>query len=383
VQTAGDHQVQDEPEVAVHANGDAFADAAECAHGAAFGVGKRGLGSSKEKRAGDSNALDRLTEDAWFECSEVGGDVGEFGHVVQIAGRTCAFARGVLRGRKRIGAQEGWPARLRGTSRAKTESGVGYTLANMGTLGWDGVRFQVGSDQSLLVYFDQDGSAGRTPDKVGTGSARPLQKQITHQSNEKVRKLLRLLAQEPVAGVRNLHPGYCSLMVKFDAVRMGHEELEGILRRYLERLEIVKLPERRLVEVPVCYGGEFGPDLDEVGALHRMSAAQVVEMHASVEYLVYFLGFVPGFAYLGELRRELVTPRLAAPRRKVPAGSVGIAGNQTGVYPFATPGGWRLLGRTPVAMFRAEREELSLLSIGDRVRFVPISAERFAELEKE
>jgi inhibitor of KinA len=106
-------------------------------------------------------------------------------------------------------------------------------------------------------------------------------------------------------------------------------------------------------------------------------------MHASVEYLVYFLGFVPGFAYLGELPGELVTPRLAVPRRKVPAGSVGIAGNQTGVYPFATPGGWRLLGRTPVAMFRAEREELSLLSIGDRVKFVPISAGRFAELEKE
>ena len=106
-------------------------------------------------------------------------------------------------------------------------------------------------------------------------------------------------------------------------------------------------------------------------------------MHAAAEYLVYFFGFVPGFAYLGELAKELVTPRLAAPRRKVAAGSVGIAGNQTGVYPFATPGGWRLIGRTPVAMFRADREELSLLSIGDRVRFTPISAKRFVELEKE
>jgi inhibitor of KinA len=246
----------------------------------------------------------------------------------------------------------------------------------MGTVAGDGVRFQVGSDQTLLVYFDQDGSAGRA-------EARPLQKQITLQANEKVRKLMLLLSQEPVAGLRNLHPAYCSLMVKFDGLRMRHEELEGILRGYIERVEIVKLPEARVVEIPVCYGGEFGPDLDEVGALHGMSATQVVEMHASVEYLVYFLGFVPGFAYLGELRKELVTPRLAVPRRKVPAGSVGIAGNQTGVYPFATPGGWRLLGRTPAAMFRAEREELSLLSIGDRVKFVPISAERFVELEKE
>jgi len=164
---------------------------------------------------------------------------------------------------------------------------------------------------------------------------------------------------------------------------MPHEELEEILRGYLARLDDVKLPEARLVEVPVCYGGEFGPDLAEVCTMRGVTAARAVELHASVEYLVYFLGFVPGFAYLGELPKELVMPRLAAPRRKVAAGSVGIAGNQTGVYPFATPGGWRLIGRTPVRMFQAGREGLSLLSIGDRVRFTPISAERFAALEKE
>src|SRR5207249_8068033 len=111
--------------------------------------------------------------------------------------------------------------------------------------------------------------------------------------------------------------------------------------------------------------------LAEVFVMRGLTEAQAVELHASVEYLVYFLGFMPGFAYLGELPKELVTARLATPRRRVPAGSVGIAGNQTGVYPFATPGGWRLIGRTPVAMFRADREELSLLSIGDRVRFAP------------
>jgi inhibitor of KinA len=236
-------------------------------------------------------------------------------------------------------------------------------------------RFQFASDQSLLVYFDEQGGRDRSKD-------RPLQSQITLEANEKVRKLLRLLELEPVASVRNLHPAYCSLLVKFDALRMRHEELEAILRGYLARLEEVNLPEARLVEIPVCYGGEFGPDLAEVCVIHGMTAAQAIEMHASVEYLVYFLGFVPGFAYLGELPRELVTPRLAAPRRKVPAGSEGIAGNQTGVYPFATPGGWRLLGRTPVKMFRADRDGLSLLSIGDRVRFTPIDPERFAELER-
>lgn len=243
----------------------------------------------------------------------------------------------------------------------------------MGNSAGDGARFEYASDQSLLVYFDQPNRKSRSED-------RPLQSRITIQANEKVRKLLRLLQLEPLEGVRNLHPAYCSLLVKFDALAMRHEELEAVLERYLERTEEVELPEPRLVEIPVCYGGEFGPDLAEVCALHGMTAAQVIELHASAEYLVYFLGFVPGFAYLGGLPEALVTPRLAAPRRKVPAGSVGIAGSQTGVYPFATPGGWRLLGRTPVEIFRADREDFSLLSIGDCVRFTPISAERFVEL---
>jgi len=252
---------------------------------------------------------------------------------------------------------------------------VGYTFAAMDLPAGMSARFQFASDQSLLVYFEQLNEKGRA-------KARPLQSQITVQANEKVRRLLRLLELEPVAGIRNLHPAYCSLLVKFDALRWRHEEVESKLLQYLERLDEVKLPEPRRVEIPVCYGGEFGPDLNEVCAMRGMTCEQAIELHASVEYLVYFLGFVPGFAYLGELPNELVTPRLAAPRKRVPDGSVGIAGNQTGVYPFATPGGWRLIGRTPVKMFRADREELNLLSIGDRVRFAPISAERFAALEK-
>jgi KipI family sensor histidine kinase inhibitor len=238
---------------------------------------------------------------------------------------------------------------------------VGYTFARMVTSAGEGTRFQWASDQSLLVYFGQE---------------------ITIEAHQQVRKLLRLLELEPVAGIRNLHPAYCSLLVKFNGLRLRHDEVEAILRRYLERLEEIKLPKPRLVEIPVCYGGEFGPDLAEVCAIHGLTPAQVIELHGSAEYLVYFLGFVPGFAYLGELPEALVTPRLAVPRRRVPAGSVGIAGNQTGVYPFATPGGWRLLGRTPMAIFRTDRDALSLLCIGDRVRFTPISAERFETMEK-
>jgi KipI family sensor histidine kinase inhibitor len=237
------------------------------------------------------------------------------------------------------------------------------------------VQFQVASDQTLIVYFDPP------VEKSGT-KAPHVQNQITIEGHEQVRRLLRLAELEPIGGVRNLHPAYCSLLIKFDSAKLRHEELEAVLRGYIQRMERVALPEPRLVEIPVCYGEEFGPDLKDVAESHGMTTERAIELHASATYLVYFLGFVPGFAYLGDVAEELVTPRLATPRRSVPAGSVGIAGRHTGVYPVATPGGWRLVGRTLVKMFQPERAEMSLLAIGDRVQFVPISGEQFAKLEK-
>jgi KipI family sensor histidine kinase inhibitor len=224
----------------------------------------------------------------------------------------------------------------------------------------DCVRFQPSSDQSLLIYFGQ---------------------QITLDFHQHVIKLVRSLELEPIAGIRNLHPGYCSLLVVFDGLKLQHEALEAVLRRYLDRLEESPLPQPRQMEIPVCYGGEYGPDLNDVAEMHGLTEAQTIELHASTIYDVYFLGFVPGFAYLGELPESLATPRLPKPRHRVPPGSVGIAGRQTGVYPLATPGGWRLLGRTPIAMFRPDRAGMSFLSIGDHVRFIPISREQFAEME--
>lgn len=224
----------------------------------------------------------------------------------------------------------------------------------------DDVRFQPASDRSLLVYFGEN---------------------ITLNSHKRVRQMLRLLELEPVAGVRNLHPAYCSLLINFDALKLSHDELESILRGYLQRLDEVRLPEPRQIEIPVSYGGEFGPDLDEVATICGITLDQAIELHCSVTYVVYFLGFVPGFAYLGELPDALATSRLPTPRRSVPPGSVGIAGKQTGVYPFTTPGGWRLIGRTPIAMFRPDRNDMSFLSIGDHVRFTPISSAEFAVLE--
>jgi KipI family sensor histidine kinase inhibitor len=221
-------------------------------------------------------------------------------------------------------------------------------------------QFRFASDNSLLIYFDQ---------------------RISLTSHQKVAKLLRLLELQPLSGIVNLHPAYCSVLVKFDALKLRHDEVETRLRPYLDRLGEVSLPEPRRREIPVCYGGTFGPDLAEVSDTHSLSVQQAVDLHVSATYIVYFLGFVPGFAYLGGLPEALVTPRLPVPRRSVPPGSVGIAGHQSGIYPFATPGGWRLIGRTPLAMFRPDREAMSLLSIGDRVHFTPISAEQFAALE--
>ena len=225
----------------------------------------------------------------------------------------------------------------------------------------DGIQFRPASDQALLIYFDQ---------------------QITPDAHQRVRKVLRLLGQKPIRGVRNLSPAYASILVTFDALQLNHADLEEILRGYAQRLDALRIPKGRELKIPTCYGGEFGPDLSEVASLHGLTPAQAIELHASVTYTVYFLGFVPGFAYLGELPEALATPRLNTPRGSTPPGSVGIAGNQTGVYPFATPGGWRLIGRTPIAMFRPDRKAMSFLSIGDRVRFIPISAARFAALEK-
>jgi inhibitor of KinA len=222
------------------------------------------------------------------------------------------------------------------------------------------IEFQPASDQSLLIYLGK---------KIGVAT------------REQVIRLLHLLEAEPIAGIRNVHPAYCSILLDFDALSLTHEKLTEILKAYLTKLNQVSLPKPPEVEIPVCYGGEFGPDLEEVARLRGMTPQTIADLHSSVTYVAYFLGFVPGFAYLGELPAALVTPRVATPRRNTPPGSVGIADNQTGVYPFNTPGGWRLIGRTPLAMFRPDRKDMSLLAAGDRVRFVPISAEQFAELK--
>lgn len=213
-----------------------------------------------------------------------------------------------------------------------------------------GLRFQIASDQSLLVYF-------------GDGIAPETHRQVV--------KMLRLLQSQPIAGVRDLHPAYASLLINFNCFTLAHDELEAVLRQYFDRVKDIPLPEPKHVEIPVCYGGEFGPDLADVAAAHGIAPSRVIDLHVSAEYFVYFLGFAPGFAYLGGLPAEIATPRLAAPRKHVPEGSVAIGGQQAGVYPLASPGGWRLIGRTRLRLFDPQTVPPPLLRMGDRVRFVP------------
>ena len=208
------------------------------------------------------------------------------------------------------------------------------------------------SDRSLLVEF---------------GEA------ISLETHHDVFHLTRAL--DGVRGILNLHPAYASVLVEFDPRLREHDEMERLIREAAGGESAAShTSETRLVEIPVRYGGEFGPDLPDVARHTGLSPERVVELHSGAEYLVYFLGFAPGFAYLGGLPAELATPRLPAPRKHVPAGSVAIGGNQTGVYPMVSPGGWRIIGHTDLKLFDPSAAEPVLLRMGDRLRFVAEAA---------
>jgi KipI family sensor histidine kinase inhibitor len=198
--------------------------------------------------------------------------------------------------------------------------------------------------------------------------------------NRQVHALSRSLIDSQVAGMGEAVPGYSTLLVHYDPLAWSYPAL---CERIAAHLDVGEQTfddwQPRRVEIPVVYGGRFGPDLEFVAQAHGLSPAQVIERHAALEYPVYLIGFMPGFPYLGGLDPELATPRLETPRSRVPAGSVGIAGAQTGVYPLESPGGWRLIGRTPLRLVNWQSEPPFLLSPGDLVRFVPVENAEFAD----
>jgi KipI family sensor histidine kinase inhibitor len=211
-------------------------------------------------------------------------------------------------------------------------------------------RFLLAGDAALVVEFGDE---------------------IDPKINRRVHALACALAENPLPGLGEAVPSYRSLLVHYDPLRLSHVEIESFVSEALQRCEGAPLPEPRLVEIPTVYGGEHGPDIDFVAEHNSLSIEEVIGLHSKAAYTVYMLGFTPGFPYLGGLPDALATPRLETPRQRVPAGSVGIAGAQTGVYPLPTPGGWRLIGWTPMALFDPARKPPALLQPGDQVRFVP------------
>ena len=209
---------------------------------------------------------------------------------------------------------------------------------------------------------------------------------ISEATHRRVRAVSARLAARAPAGVVDVVPAFASVAVHYDLATMQfdgeappYRQLTDALREVLADVTDDALPPPRVVDVPVCYGGEFGPDLDGVAAHHGLNVDDVVRIHTGGDYLVYMVGFMPGFAYLGGLSEQIATPRRSSPRTAVPAGTVGIGGQQTGVYPLESPGGWNLIGRTPLRIFDIARAEPTLLVTGDRVRFRSISLEEFHE----
>jgi inhibitor of KinA len=199
--------------------------------------------------------------------------------------------------------------------------------------------------------------------------------QIDPSINEKVRELFLKLDRRPLEGVVELVPSYRSLMVVYDPLRIGFDQLRQEILGLRQAADPSLVPQPRTLSVPVVYGGEYGPDLEWVADFHKISPEQVVTLHTGTTYRVYMVGFTPGYPYLGELPEALATPRRETPRTVVPQGSVAIAQRQTGIYPVQSPGGWHILGWTPIKLFDANQWPPTPLEMGDRVNFFPIQKE--------
>jgi KipI family sensor histidine kinase inhibitor len=196
-------------------------------------------------------------------------------------------------------------------------------------------------------------------------------------NHERVMSLFRVLHHINDPRIRNLHPAYASILIDFDPLRLSHEEAASLIENLAGEESSQYERGTNIVTIPVCYDIEFAPDLQEVANLAKIPAHEVIRLHSSVTYRVYFLGFTPGFAYLGGLPETLHAPRLATPRKSVPAGSVAIAGSQAGIYPVDSPGGWRLIGRTPVRIFDPDATQPTRLKPGDLVEFSAIDRATF------
>ncbi len=202
---------------------------------------------------------------------------------------------------------------------------------------------------------------------------------ISPEINRRVQQLMAAIEAAGITGIRELTPAYRSLLVMFDPLAIAPADLARQIGVLFTDAATAELPLPKVVTVPVVYGGERGPDLDWVAEHLRMSADEVIRLHTGTVYRVYMIGFTPGYPYMGELPEGLAPPRRSTPRTRVPRGSVGIAQRQTGIYPVDSPGGWQIIGWTPIGLFDPLRRPPSLLQMGDAVKFVSVGPEEAEE----
>lgn len=218
----------------------------------------------------------------------------------------------------------------------------------------DEIRFTVASEGAVLVEF-----------------ADPTSMEIRPELVQRIQRLTAILDLSGLDGVEEMTPSYASLLIEFHPVKLTSDRIIEHVRFCVEQIGNVELPAIQMMEIPVFYDGQYGPDLMFCAERLGLTASQLVEAHCSQTYSVAFFGFLPGFAYLFGWPSKWSMPRLETPRPKVPAGSVGLAGAQCGIYPVESPGGWRILGRTPLAVIDTSRPQFSLFTIGAHVRFYP------------
>ncbi len=221
------------------------------------------------------------------------------------------------------------------------------------------IEFRVASESSVILYF------GSTIDPLIA---------------KEVQKAYKALKKAKIEGFFEIIPSYASLLVSFDVLRYAFDEVCVQIENIISHADHVDEAVQSIVSIPVYYGLDVGLDLEMLAEEKNLQVQEVIDLHVKELYSVYAIGFAPGFAYMGQIDERLATSRLANPRKSVPKGSVAIADRQTAIYPLQSPGGWKILGRTPKAMFDVRYDGLSLLHVGDKVRFEPISKEQFLML---
>lgn len=223
----------------------------------------------------------------------------------------------------------------------------------------DQMRFLPAGDQAMVVEFGQV-----IDDKI----------------NQKVHRLSAWIETRNIDGIRELLPTFRSLMIYYDPSAIHFAQLKSEIEKFDENTQEIESSVKVIHKIPCCYGARFGKDLHDMEEITKLSREEIVAIHSGTDYKIYMLGFLPGFVYLGGLDKRLEAPRLTSPRVRIDPGSVGIGGNQTGVYPLASPGGWRLIGATPLDFYNPDRQDPILCKAGEYIRFVPIGIDDYYDI---